>query len=319
MNYTIDDFTPYGNLSYLNEHGEILHQTPLREVFDLRWYIQHLMHESENEDENPLNHENWMKQTNWKFIKYVIHHKHSMTPEQLKQKPFKQMLKKQHEKLDTEEGESNEEEEESTTSSEKSEQDSESDTSTEDEEESNTTERLQVHHGTNESAHDEENSSEAEDDTSEENSVYEIESHLLNGEQNEQEDKLLTTNFEVKVENRKGEGLITYSTDQQIFKFKVNSGSNQEVWGVYIDFQSIHSKWTIDAILQHMGFYVTTENPNVMMKENHNTESCEYIIICQNGLYIVSTTPEEILHMLKDKYKINIYIQDKYPHDPGGR
>ena len=33
----------------------------------------------------------------------------------------------------------------------------------------------------------------------------------------------------------------------------------------------------------------------------------------------VSTTPEEILHILKDKYKINIYVQDKYPHDPGGK
>ena len=32
-----------------------------------------------------------------------------------------------------------------------------------------------------------------------------------------------------------------------------------------------------------------------------------------------STTPEEILHMLKDKYKINIYLQAKYPHDPGGK
>ena len=91
MNYTIDDFTPSGNLSFLNEHGEILHQTPLKEVFNLRWYsyIQHLMDENEDEDENPLNHENWMKQTNWKFIKYVIHHKHSMTPELLKKKPFK--------------------------------------------------------------------------------------------------------------------------------------------------------------------------------------------------------------------------------------
>ena len=68
-----------------------------------------------------------------------------------------------------------------------------------------------------------------------------------------------------------------------------------------------------------MGFYVTTENPNVMMKENHNTQSCEYIIICEDGLYIVSTTCEEILHMLKDKYKINIYLQDKYPHEPGGK
>ena len=51
-----------------------------------------------------------------------------MTPEQLKQKPFEEIFKIHHEKLDTEEGESNEEEEESTTSSEKSEQDSESDT-----------------------------------------------------------------------------------------------------------------------------------------------------------------------------------------------
>ena len=53
-----------------------------------------------------------------------------------------------------------------------------------------------------------------------------------NGEQNNvRENKLLTTNFELKVENRKDEGLITYSTDQQIFKFKVNSGTNQEVGG----------------------------------------------------------------------------------------
>ena len=68
-----------------------------------------------------------------------------------------------------------------------------------------------------------------------------------------------------------------------------------------------------------MGFYVTTENPNVMMRENNNTQSSEYIIICQDGFYIVSITPEEILYMLKDKYKINIYLQDKYPHDPGGK
>ena len=82
--------------------------------------------------------------------------------------------------------------------------------------------------------------------------------------------------------------------DQQIFKLMVNSETDQEVWGVYIDFDSIHSKWTIDAILHHMGFYVTTENQYVVMNKNHNTQSCEYIIICQDGLYIVSTTPEEI-------------------------
>ena len=71
--------------------------------------------------------------------------------------------------------------------------------------------------------------------------------------------------------------------------------------------------------LLHMGFYVTTENPNVMMRENHKTKSSKYIFICQDDLYIASTTPEEFLNMLKDKYKINIYLQGKYPHDPGGR
>ena len=50
----------------------------------------------------------------------------------------------------------------------------------------------------NETTHDEENASEAEDDKSEENSVYEIESHLVSGDQNKQESKLLITNFEVE-------------------------------------------------------------------------------------------------------------------------
>ena len=79
LNYTIDDFTPFGNLSYINEHGEVLLQTPMKEVFNLRWYIQHLIDQNENEAENSLSEGNWMKQTNWKFIKYVIHQRHSMT------------------------------------------------------------------------------------------------------------------------------------------------------------------------------------------------------------------------------------------------
>ena len=139
LNYTIDDFTPSGKLCYMNQYGDILHQTPLKEVFNLRWYIQHHMDGNEDDAQYPLSHENWIKQTNWKFIKYVIHHRHSMTPEQLKQKPFKEIFKKQHEKFDTEEGESNEEDQESTTSSENSKQDSESDTSTQDEEASEPT------------------------------------------------------------------------------------------------------------------------------------------------------------------------------------
>ena len=182
----------------------------------------------------------------------------------------------------TEEGESNEEEDKSTTSSDEPEQNSESDITTEDEDKTNTTKTHQVHNVLNETTHDEENVSETEDDTSEDESVTEIQTYENNGKENIKENKLLTTNFEVKVENRKVEGLITYSTDQQIFKLKVNSRTDQEVWGVYIEFQSIHSKWTIDAILQHIGFYATTENPNVMMRENHNTQSSKYIIICQD-------------------------------------
>ena len=81
-------------------------------------------------------------------------------------------------------------------------------------------------------------------------------------------------------------------------------------------------KWTIDAILQWMGFYPTTENPSLMMRENHKTKSCEYRIIYQDELYIASTTLEDILHMLQDKYKIKInpdvYLGSNFPHDPGG-
>ena len=59
LNYSIDDFPPSGNLSYINQHGDILLHTPLREVFNLRCYIQHLMDKSEDETQNPLSEENW--------------------------------------------------------------------------------------------------------------------------------------------------------------------------------------------------------------------------------------------------------------------
>ena len=217
------------------------------------------MDESEDQAQNPLSEENWMKKNNCKFIKYVIHNRHPMTPEQLKQKPFEEIFENHYEKVDTEEGESNEEEDKSTTSSEKSEQDSESGKTTEDEEEPNTTETHQVHNGLNETTHDEQYVSETEDDTSEEENATEIQTYENNGEQNKPEEELLTTNIEVKVEKPKVEGLITYSTDLQVFKLKITSETDQEVWGVYVDFQSIHSKWTIDAILQHMGFMYQQE------------------------------------------------------------
>ena len=91
LNYPIDDYIPSGNLCYMNEHCDI--------IFNLRWYIQYLMDDNEDEAQNPLSEENWMKQNNCKFMKYVIHHRHPMTPEQLKQKPFEEIFKNQHEKL----------------------------------------------------------------------------------------------------------------------------------------------------------------------------------------------------------------------------
>ena len=168
---------------------------------------------NEDEAKNPLIEENWMKQNNCKFIKNVIHHRHPMTPEQLKQKPFEEIFKNQHENLDSDEEESMQEEDKSTTSLDKSEQNTESDITSEGEEETNTTETHQVHNVLNETIHDEENSSESEDDTQEDENVTEMQTYENNGEQNKQEDKLLTSNFEVKVKNRKVEGLITYSTD----------------------------------------------------------------------------------------------------------
>ena len=162
-----------------------------------------------------------------------------------------------------------------------------------------------------------------EDDLSDGKSVIEIEPPKENGEQEiGKQDKLLTTKFQIEIENRKVEGLITYSTDQQIVQVKVNSGNNQELWGVNIEFTLYELKCTINAILQHMGFYHTTENPCVMMRVNHKTKSCECIIIHQDELYIASNTLQEILHIVKEKYKIKInpndYQGSNFPYDPGG-
>ena len=156
-----------------------------------------------------------------------------------------------------------------------------------------------------------------EDDSSDDKSVIEIEPPKENGEQEiGKQDKLLTITFQIEIENRKVEGLITYSTDQQIFKFKVNS------WGVNIEFTLYELICTIDAILQHMGFYHTTENPCVKMRVNHKTKSCECINIYQDELYIASSTLQEILHIAKEKYKIKInpndYLESDFPYDPGG-
>ena len=57
------------------------------------------------------------------------------------------------------------------------------------------------------------------------------------------------------------------------------------------------------------------------MGVNHNTKSCECIILHQDELYIASSTLQEILHIVKDKYKINTnpnnYLESDFPYDPG--
>ena len=61
--------------------------------------------------------------------------------------------------------------------------------------------------------------------------------------------------------------------------------------GVNTGFTSYELKWTIDAILQHMGSYPATENPCVIMRENHMTKPCEYIIIYQDEfIYCINYT-----------------------------
>ena len=379
LEYTDDDFTPTGKFCYINENGEKLHRKLMKEFYNLRWYIQHLvdLHEyqyGDNEWTNPLHESNWTYRTNKQFMKYVNFTLKEMTPEQMKMNPIKPIIKvKTNEELDTEEGESNtneqeftisnKEEEKYSTFSDMSKQDSESDINvdeTQHQENSYTPETLQNNttmHDIDDLIHDENNTSEDEntieietfehygekiheteesiptetsqvltvfnkaihheDDSSDDKSVIEIDPPQENGEQeNGKQDKLLTTTFQIEIKNRKAEGLITYSTDLQIFKFKGNS------WGVNIEFTLYELKCTIHAILQHMGFYHTTENPCVMMRAKHNTKSCECIIIHQDELYIASSTLQEILHIVKEKHKIkinpHINQESNFPYDPGG-
>ena len=153
------------------------------------------MDESEDEAQNPLSEENWMKQNNCKFIKYVIHHRHPMTPEQLKQKPFQEIFKNQHENVDTDEGESTKVQEQFTTSeefteeystsSDMSKQDSESDITidhTQDPENPHTLETLYIHNTYNTTMHDKDDLIQGEYDTSEDDNIAEIKTYEDYGE-----------------------------------------------------------------------------------------------------------------------------------------
>ena len=173
LKYTDDGFTPIGNLCYINENGEMLPTTTLQEFDNLRWYIQHLIDETEyqyDDDEwtNPLSESNWIYNTNKHFMKYVNFTLQEVTPEQLKQNPI---TVHPNQKLDTEEGEpnideqestiSNRQEEESSTFSNMSKQDSESDINvddTQDQENSQTPETLLIHNVCNTTMYDKDDS-----------------------------------------------------------------------------------------------------------------------------------------------------------------
>ena len=76
LKYTDDDFTSTGTFCYINENGEKLYRKLMKQFFNLRWYIQHLVDEYEyqygdNEWTNPLHESNWTYRTNKQFMKYV--------------------------------------------------------------------------------------------------------------------------------------------------------------------------------------------------------------------------------------------------------
>ena len=123
------------------------------------------------------------------------------------------------------------------------------DKSTEDEEEAGTTESLQVHNVLNNTMHDEDDSIQDEDDSPEHENITENETYQDNGEQNNVEDnKLLTTNFEVKVENQKVEWLITYSKDQKIKRYS-NLRLILEITKSYGEFILTFNQFTVNGQL----------------------------------------------------------------------
>ena len=207
FNCTDEDLIPrgVGNLSFYKENGgyvvKMKSPTPLQELIDLRWYIQHLIHESgylydDDESNYPLSEDKWMLQIHGKFMKYVFYTLHRMTPEQMKMNPIKPIMKvKTNEELDTEEGESNtneqesiisiKEEDEYSTFSDISEQDSESDINvddTQDEHNSQTPENLQIHNINNTTMHDKDDLIHDEYDTSEHENKTETETYEYFGE-----------------------------------------------------------------------------------------------------------------------------------------
>ena len=102
--------------------------------------------------------------------------------------------------------------------------------------------------------------------------------------------------------------------------------NNLELWGVNVNLESYDKKWTIHDMMQNIGFHPTKANPCVMMRENLKTNSCEYIAVYVDDLYISSQKPEDIVNTLKTKRKLKIerdaklsyHLVANYFNDPGG-
>ena len=81
--HDLNDFTPTGSLSQFKVSAEAeetkpMPITPLKELYNLYRYIQHLILESEfeyddEEFDNPLDEANWLLQTRGKYMKFVIY------------------------------------------------------------------------------------------------------------------------------------------------------------------------------------------------------------------------------------------------------
>ena len=81
--HDLNDFTPTGILSQYKVSAEAeetkpMPLTPLKELYNLYRYIQHIVLESEfeyddEEFDNPLDEANWLLQTRGKYMKFVIY------------------------------------------------------------------------------------------------------------------------------------------------------------------------------------------------------------------------------------------------------
>ena len=87
--YDLNEFTPTGTLCNYKgtaeaEETKIMPNTPLKELYNLYRYIQHLILKSkfeydDEEFDNPLDEDNWLLQTRGKYMKFVVYHSSTAT------------------------------------------------------------------------------------------------------------------------------------------------------------------------------------------------------------------------------------------------